>query len=806
MGDLIRDLKFALRGLLRTPGFTAAAVLALALGIGATSAIFSVVHAVLMRSLGWGEESRLVSIRGNFPGQNLLEIPVSAAEYLDLRRASFLESVGLYRNSTAALQGERAERIKAGYATGSFFAAIGVQPLLGQAFASEADRQGNEGSVMLSYAAWRKRFAGDPGVLGRSLTVNGKPRAVVGVLPAGFRWDVENEIWLPFGWSADEIANQRGSRGYYPIARLRPGLTLAAASRALDQLSAEVRAANATWYGRNGPSSWHWTLASLRDRFVGKARQPLVVLFGAVLFVLLIACANVANLLLARGAARGREIAVRSALGAARGRLVRQLLTESALLAATGAVGGVLIAVWSLDLLLAAAPPVIRQLADVRVSWALLAFASALTIVTTLVCGLAPALQVTRGDVSEALKDGGRAGSARSGRLRSGLIVGQVALSLILLAGAGLLLRSFAEVLRVNAGFMPEGVLAAQVSLSGDAYRDDAAQIRYWDEALRRVAALPGAQSVGAVNIAPLQDRSDWSFELEGYVPPSPDAAPDDELRRTMPGYFETLRIGLREGRAFTAADDARAPYVAMVNEAWVRKYLPGQDPIGKRLRFGHGEGAVGQWRTIVGVVADTHDFGLDAQSPPVYYLPQPQLPESEMVLMVRTERPAALAGELRAALAGIDPAQPVDWVQPYEERVESALAPRRFPLQLLGAFAALALALSALGIYGVTSYAVTQRTREIGVRLAIGAQPRDVLAMVMGGALRLAAVGVGIGLLVSLLFARILATQLYGIGARDPLTYAAIAALLGAVALFASWLPARRATRVDPAVALRAE
>jgi putative ABC transport system permease protein len=806
MSDLIRDLRFAFRGLLRTPGFTAAAVLALALGIGATTAIFSVVHAVLLRSLGWGEESRLVSIRGNFPGQELFEIPVSAAEYFDLRRASFLESVGLYRDSTAALQGERAERVKAGYATGSFFTALGVQPVLGHAFEPDADRQGNDGSVMLSYAAWRKRFGGDPEVLGRTVTVDGKPRAVVGVLPAGFRWDVENEIWLPFGFSSREIAEQRGSRGYYPIGRLRPGLTLAAASHALDQLSAEVRAANPRWYGTGDHATWRWTLTTLRDRFVGTARQPLLVLLGAVLFVLLIACANVANLLLARGAARAREIAVRSALGAARGRLVRQLLTESALLAAMGAAGGVLIAVWSLDLLLAAAPPAIRQLADVRVSWALLAFASALTILTTLVCGLAPALQVTRGDASEALKDGGRAGSSRGGRLRSGLIVGQVALSLILLAGAGLLLRSFAEVLRVDAGFTPEGVVAAEVSLSGEAYRDDAAKIRYWDEALRRVAALPGARSAGGVNIPPLQDRSDWSFELEGYVPPSPDAAPDDEMRRTLPGYFETLRIALRQGRAFTAADDARAPYVAMVNEAWVRKYTPGQDPVGRRIRFGHGEGELGRWRSIVGVAADTHDFGLDAQSPPVYYLPQAQLPTTHMVVMARSSNPAALVQEMRAALAGIDAAQPVDWVQPWEERVDSALAPRRFPLQLLGAFAALALALSALGIYGVTSYAVTQRTREIGVRLAIGAQPRDVLAMVMGGALRLAALGVGLGLLVSLLGARILAAQLYGVGARDPLTYLGIAALLAAVAVFASWLPARRATRVDPAVALRAE
>jgi predicted permease len=810
MDALFRDLRFALRGLLRAPGFTAAAVIALALGIGATTAIFTVVHAVLLRSLGWGEESRLVSIRGNFPGQGLLEIPVSAAEYYDLRRAPFLAVTGIYANSTAALQGDRAERVKAGYATGNFFAALGVQPRYGRVFDEAEDRKGGGDVVILSPAAWRKRFGADPGALGRTLTVDGKPRTVVGILPSGFRWDVENEIWLPFGFSPDELANQRGNRYLYPVGRLTPGATVEGASRALSQLSAEVRAANPSWYGK-GESSWHWTLTPLRDRFVGSARQPLLVLLGAVVFVLLIACANVANLLLARGAARAREVAVRSALGAGRGRLVRQLLTESGLLAVAGAAAGILVAFWSLDVLLAAAPDAIRQLADLRVSWALLGFAVALTVLTTLVCGLAPALQATRSDLADALKDGGRGTSGpRAGRLRAGLVVAQVGLSLVLLVGAGLLLRSFAEVLRVNAGFTPEGVVAAQVSLSGEAYRGDEPQIRYWNEAMRRAAALPGVESAGAVNIPPLQDRSDWSFTLEGYQPPTPEAAPDDELRRAMPGYFETLRIPLRGGRAFTAADDEKAPFVAMVNQAWVRKYLPGQDVLGKRLRFGRDKDTdrFSQWRTLVGVVADTHDFGLDRPSPAVFYLPQRQLPESQMVVMVRSSGPnhAALAQELRTALSAIDPAQPVDWAEPFEARIDSALAPRRFPLQLLAAFAALALVLSALGIYGVTSYAVTQRTREIGVRIAIGAQPSDVLGMVMGNAMRLAGLGLALGLCAALLGARVLASQLYGVSGRDPLTYLAISAVLAAVALLASWLPARRATRVDPMTALRAE
>jgi predicted permease len=764
-----------------------------------------------MRSLGWGEESRLISIRGNFPPQGLINIPVSALEYLDLRGASFLESVGVYSDRTAALQDDRAERVKAGYATGSFFTALGVEPAQGRVFTEDEDKQGHDGSAILSYATWRKRFGGDPAILGRTITVNGRPRAIVGVLPARFRWEVDNEVWLPFGFSPDELSKERGNRYLYPVARLRPHVTVDAAARALTQLSAQVREANPKSYGSRA-DSWFWTLTPLRDRFVGTARQPLLLLAAAVLFVLLIACANVANLLLARGAARSREIAVRSALGASRARLVRQLLTESALLAVIGAAAGVAVAVWSLDLLLAAAPEGIRHLADVRVSWALLGIATALTVLTTLACGLMPAVHAVRADLAEAMKDGAHGTTgASTGRLRSALIVGQVALSLMLLAGAGLLLRSFAGVLQVSAGFIPEGVVAAQVSLSGPAYRENESQIRYWDEAMRRVSALPGVASAGATNMLPLQGRTDWSFNLEGFEPKTPDATPDDELRRVMPGYFETMRIPLRRGRAFIAADDEKAPYVAVVNEAWARKYFPGQDVIGKRLRFSPGDEPAtpfNAWRTIVGVVADTHDFGLDAASPPVYYLPQPQLPETDMVIVARTAGPApsSLAAQMRSALAGIDAVQPVDWAQPLVERIESALAPRRFPLQLLAAFAVLALALSALGIYGVTSYLVTQRTREIGVRIAIGAQASDVLRMVMGGAIRLAGAGAALGLALALIGGGVLSSQLYGVSSRDPATYAAICLVLGGVVLAASWLPARRATRVDPATALRAE
>ncbi|MFL5312209.1 MAG: ABC transporter permease [Myxococcales bacterium] len=801
MDAVLRDLRYAVRMLVRTPGVTAAAVLALALGIGATTGIFSVVHAVLLRSLGWGEESRLVAVRGNFEGQNLIGIWVSVPEYKDLRTAGFLQPVGVYAGYTAAFQGpDRAERVSVGYATGTFFDALGVRPVYGRNFAEEEDVKGRDDVALLSWAAWQKRFGSDPSVVGKTVTIGGLPRTVIGILPAAFHWEQPHEFYLPFGFTPEQL-QERGSRSLDAVARLAPGVSLQAASRRLEDFSAEVRKAHPDNY----PDAvrWRLTLTPLRDRFVGSARQPLLVLLGAVLLVLLIACANVANLMLARGAARSREIAVRTALGASRSRLVRQLLTESALLALAGTVGGVLLSVWSLDLLLAAAPEGIRHLADVRLDRAVLAFAAALTALTTVLFGLIPALHATRSNLVDALKDGGQGSAGPSrGRLRRGLVVGQFALSLMLLAGAGLLLRSFAEVLRVRPGF-DAGVLAAQVTLGGSQYEDRAAQQRYWTDVVRRIAAIPGVESAGAISEPPLEGRGDWSYHIEGYEA-KPGEFPDDELRQATPGYFRTMRIHVG-GREFSDGDDERAPLVLLVNEAWVRRFFPGEDVIGRQIRLGNHKGKP---RSIVGVVGDSHDLGLDGPTPPMLFLPQAQLASSRMTLMVRSAggRPGTLQQPVQAALAEIDRGQPPDWIAPFEERIAGALAPRRFPLQLLGAFAALALALSALGIYGVTAYGVTQRTREIGVRIAIGAQRADVLRMVMVGAVKLAALGVALGVGGALAFSRLLSSQLYGVGSRDPLTYAAMSALLAAVALVASWLPARRATRVDPMVALRTE
>jgi putative ABC transport system permease protein len=797
MDDLIRDLRLALRGLLRTKGFTVAAVLTLALGIGATTAHISVVHAVLLRSLGWGEESRLVAIHTNYAAQGLTGLWISAPEYVDLKRATFLSSVGISADRTAAVQGERAESVRVGYSSGSFFKTLGVAPIYGRVFEDQEDREGNDGVAVLSYAAFQKRYGGDPKVVGTAVTIGGKPRTIVGILPETFRWEVPDEFWIPFGFTAHELAEERGNHHIDAVGRLRPGLTRAAADSAIAAFSRDLAAAHPNFYPAS--SRFSLTLEPLRDRFVGTARAPLYLLFGAVLLVLLIACGNVANLLLARGAARSREMAVRSALGAGRRRLVRQLLTESALLAVAGTAVGMLIAQWSLSALLSAAPEAVRSLTDLSLDRSVLLFAATLSLATTFVFGLLPAMQSSRADLRSALQ---AFPGPRAGRLRAALVVGQVALSLLLLAGAGLMLRSFERLLSVPPGFDANNVVAARVALGGPSYAKDEAQAAFWAEAVRRAQAIPGVVSAGAVNLPPLEGHTDWSYAIEGYTMRPGEPGLDDEFRRVTPGYFGALRIPILRGRDLSPGDDAKAPMVMLVNDAWVRRFFPGQDVLGKRIQMG---GSKSPFRTIVGVVGDAHDKGLDHPTPPVLYAPQAQMPDDTLTLMVRSSA-GATVDAVREALGAVDVTQPVEFVQPYEARIQAALSPRRFPLELFTAFALLAVALCAVGIYGVTAYGVTQRTREIGVRIAIGATRREVVWMVLRSAARLAALGVGIGLCAALAMARLLEAQLFGVSARDPLTYGSISLLLGALAVGASFLPALRAARVDPMTALRSE
>jgi putative ABC transport system permease protein len=801
METVLRDLRFAVRGLLRTPGFTAAAVLALALGIGATTAIFSVVHAVLLRSLGWGEETRLVSMTTEFAGLGIVHGTLSVPELYDLRDADFLESFGGYNPGTAALQtGDRAERVRIAQVTSGFLQALGAHPLYGRTFAADEDLKGNDGVALVSAGAFRTRFGGDPGAVGSSVTLDGHVYRVVGVLPASFSYGGPHDFFVPFGFSQDQLLRQRGAHWIEAVGKLRAGVSLDEARRRLTGFAARIREAHPEQYD----TSQRWSLAveGLRERFVGPSRQAILVLFGAVLLVLLIACGNVANLLLARSAAREREFAVRAAMGAARSRIIRQLLTEGLLLAALGALSGVLLAVWGLDALLAVAPRQIRALAEIQVDRPVLLFSAGLTVVTTLVFALVPALRASRFELASSLKDGGRGTSGLpAARLRMALIVAQVAVCLFLLAGAGLMLRSFSRLLDVSPGFEAEGAVSAELTPAGPAYADDAARMRYFDQALRAAAGLPGVQEAGGIDVMPTQGNFGLSYFIEGYEPRASEPQPSDQIRRAMPGYFAAMRQRMFAGRELTAADDAKAPAVALVNEAWVRRYFPGKDVLGRRIRLDSRRG--GEWRTIVGVVSDARERGLDRPAPPVYYFAAAQMPPEQMMLVARGR--VALPA-LREALSRIDPSQPVDRVTALTELLSSSLAPRRFPLQLLAVFAALALALSAVGIYGVTAYSVAQRTREIGVRMAIGASAANVLRMVLGGALQTVALGLCIGTAAALAGGRLIASQLYGVTTRDPLTYLAIAGLLGVVALAASGIAALRATRIDPMTALRTE
>jgi putative ABC transport system permease protein len=797
MDALLGDLRYAIRGLRRTPAFTVSAVLALALGIGATTAIFSVVHAALLRSLGWTAEARLLAVRVSYPGHGLYDIGCSLPEYQDVRAMPFVEAAGVHQSGTSALQGsEVAERVQSANASSTFFEALGVVPLYGRIFTASEDLQGNDGVALVGESAWRKRYGADPALIGRSITIDGAPRTVVGILPGSFRYGNVEDFYIPFGFTPTQLNETRTNHGFDVVLRLRPGISLEQARAQIATLSIGIRAAHPESY--SGPAGWRFSLAPLRQQLLGKTREPLLLLFGAVVLVLLIACGNVANLLLARAAARGRELAVRAALGAGRGRIVQQLLTESVLLAVIGAALGVAAAHWGLEALLSTAPESIRG-AQVRIDRTVLGFAAAAAMGTALVFGLLPALRASRSDLVHPLK------TTPHHRLGAALVAAQVALSIVLLASAGLLLRSFAQVLQAPAGFESEGVLAATVSLAGPAYDDhDDARIRYFTEAIKAVSALPGVDSVGAVDVLPSTGSNDRSYEIESYQPRPGEPQPENQFHATGKGYFQTLRIPLLNGRDFADSDDARAAEVAVVNQAWVRRYFPGRDPLGQRLRLFVGKSHIGGWRTVIGVVGDVRELGVDKPAPASFFLPLAQLSPPQMSLVVRA--PAAIGPRVREVLARLDASQPVDRIAPLREVTDASLAQRRFPLQLLGAFAGLALFLSALGIYGVTSYSVSQRTREIALRMAVGATEQRVLRMVLGSALRTAGIGASIGIAAALFFARILSSMLFGVSAADPLTYLSVVALFGLIALAASALPALRASRTNPMTALRAE
>jgi putative ABC transport system permease protein len=805
MDSLVADLRYAFRQLRRSPTFTLAAVACLALGIGANTAIFTVINAVLVRPLPYPEPERLVMLFEARKGDAASRNVVSPADFLDWRAQSrsFERSAAIYDygvNLTG--HGEPAE-VKAELASADLFPLLGLAPVIGRTYTTEEDGPGGGKVVVLGYGLWQRRFGGARDVVGQIVRVDEEPYTVVGVLPEGAGLagrPQAPDLWLPL--ALDPGQDYRATSGRYltTVARLRPGVSLAAAEADLRTVAARLQVAHPEFNG-----TWSANVVPLTDYVTGSLRRPLLVLAGVVGLVLLIACANVANLQLAQATVRRREIAVRAALGAGRRRMMRQFLLESLLLSSAGGVAGTLLALWLTDALAASASTTIPRLGLVRVDLAALAFTLVLSVAAGLVFGMVPALQAARTDLHEALKQGARGASGGGARTRAILVAGQVALALVLLVGAGLLLKSFARLQQVDLGFEPEHVVTARVTLPETRYADSTRQAAFFQGLLARLDALPGVRVAGAINWLPLSGlRSATNFWFGGRpIPPDPDQ-PGANISVVDPDYFRAMGITLRSGRGIEPTDDADHPKAVVVSERFAHDYLPGQSPLGQQIFMPWGDTLVA---TIVGVAGDVKHAGVDSLALPTIYWSIAQFPWSAMNVVVRAEgdvRPVAAA--LPGAVHAIDPELAVADVRPLESYLGDALARRRFSMTLLAGFAALSLVLTAVGLYGVIAYTVVQRTREFGIQLALGASQATVLRGVVRRGLVLVGAGMVAGVVGAAAFTRVLGALLYEVSATDPAVFAGIVALLAVVGVGASYVPARRATRVDPAVALRAE
>ncbi len=809
-GDWPREVRHAARSLWKARSFSLIVILTLALGIGANAAIFSVVNAVVLRPLPYHEPDRLVVVWDNLVRHQLKDIVASALEYTEFRdRNRVFERMAAYDTQGFNITDIASpERVEGAVVTASLLPLLGVTPALGRVLDETDEKPGVE-RIVLSHGLWQRMFGGDRGIIGKIIAVDGKGAEVVGVMPAGFHFpDDSVELWKPLLFDADLLSeNNRGSRSYTVLGRLKPGLTVAHAQSGMNLVTEGMVQEHPQAY-RGG---YYTTVRGLHDEIVGGTRRALLLQFGAVGFVLLIACANVANLLLARASARRKEVAIRTALGARRSRIVRQLLTESVLLAACGGAVGLLTAVWGLDLLISIAPADIPRLGEIALDGRVVGFTAIVSLATGILFGLVPALQMSRTAPGDTLKEGGRSGAA--GRRRAfgnALIVAEVALSLVLLVGAGLLVNSFARVQSAAPGFNADRVLTFRIAPPEAKYGTFERGDAFYNELYGRLRATPGVRSVGAANAVPLSGfGGDRTFYIEGRTVTRPEDQADEEIRFVTPGYFTTMHIPILQGREFTERDTLAAPRAAMVNQALARKFFSKGDAIGKRVAFSQQEPA---WYQIVGVVGTIKHRALDARETPELYVPysQPLFAGSTvraMFVAVRTDSdPLAMTAAIRQSVASLDRDQPVSDVRSMEQRMSTSLGPRRFNMLLLGLFAVVALALSAIGIYGVVAYAVTERTHEIGVRLALGARGRDVVAMVVGQGVAPAVAGAVLGIGAAAALTRLMSSLLYDVTATDPLTFGAVSLVLLLVAIGAAWLPARRAVRVDPLIALRSE
>ena len=809
---VFQDVRYALRTLRSTPGFTFTAVTILALGIGANTAIFSLVSSTLLRSLPFPEAERLVMVWDDIrPAGGPERTEPTLADFVDWRDGSHsFDELAVYLNVSYNLTGGgEPERLTGARTTTNLFATLGLQPVLGRAFVPDDEGPNALPVAIITTTLWERRFGADPGVVGRTIALDGLQRTVVGIVPPDFRYPAaDTSVWIPAAFPPAELAS-RGSYIYYVVGRLKAGVTPGAAQAELTTIS------NTAQPPTNGAPRKAVLVADLKEQLTHRAgtRPTLYTLLAAVAALLLITCANMANLLLARGAQRHRELAVRKALGAGTGRMLRQLLTESAVLAAAGVVCGVVLALVSFRYLGRLVPGVLPDAMRLGLDWRVLAFTTALAAVTVVLFGAGPAVLAARRDFGAVLKSGSAATSAGSARLRSSLVVAEITVTVVLLAAAGLLLRSYAAVLAEDPGFRTDHLLIAETVLSPTQYADRVARTGFYRNVLERVRGLPGVTAAGYANTAPLTFHGGRVYvTVEGQSPPRPEDAQKQIIsnRIVTPGYLETLGVPLLRGRPLDARDDANAPLTAVVNEAMVQQLFPGEDAVGRRFRLG--QGGAPMWITIVGVVGTVRQMARDEPAEAEFYLPTDQIPVTFAFfwpkhLVVRTQGdPLALATVVRQTVWDVDAAQPVSSIRTMDDVLATGLENRNTQLTLLGAFAALALVLSAVGLYGVLAYTVTQRTAEIALRMALGAAATSVVGGVVRSALLLAVLGIALGLVGAFAGTRVLASFLYGVTATDPATLAVVAAVFVLVTLVASSVPAWRAAHVDPATALRGD
>jgi putative ABC transport system permease protein len=819
--DAWSDLRFALRSLRHRPGLTSAATLTLALGIGATSAVFGVVKHVLLAPLPYAQPDRVVAVWSAWKGFDRTWLSYDEWEGWKARVAAFSD-IGLYTDGAATVDGDTPERVRSASVQANVLPILGVGPERGRGFSADEDRPGGARVAVLSHELWDRRFGADPSVVGRQVQISGNATTIVGVMPAGFRMPLDyaagerTDVWFPLATDAASEGAVPGpafpkggsNHGYYGVARLAAGATAATANTQLRGIVAELEQ-----FGYMANVGFHAFVVPMDEQITGRVKPVLLVVFGAVVLVLLIACANVAGLLLVRGETRRRELAVRVALGAGDKRLARLLITESAVLATLGAVAGIALAVLTVRLLRANAPPGLPRLAETSIDWSVLAFALVVACVTALLTGILPLAHARRIAPAGELREGGRGATSGRARLRwrQTLVAAEIALAVVLVAGAGLMIRTVSNLLSIDPGFRADGVLTMRVSTPSIWYPDSLRVVAFWDDVQRRVSALPGVKRAAAVRLLPLAtEMGDWGLTIPGYMPPPNQGAPGD-WQVVTPGYFETMGLALREGRAFTSGDDIGAPLAMIVNRAFEQQYFAGRHALGGRVRINSRDTT--RWYTVVGVAEDVHHNALVGTVKPQFYATLAQFASAPgstrrtMSLVVRTDGdPKALIASVRAAVRAVDPRLAVSEVRTMRDIVDAAIGGQRFAMQTLGVFGLVALLLSAIGIFGIVSQVVASRFHEFGIRAALGATPNDLMAIGLRSGLRQAMTGLATGVVSALLLTRVLRTLLQGVSPSDPLTFIAVVAVTGVVAVLASLAPAIRAARIDPNTALRAD